>query len=151
LPGYSAPHRGLFPLQPDQKTWQHFKEEMRRVYEFNRKQTISYLEVLLRKQTTLLNRQNDTKEGLMALERVAENNALRERLRIDYDNDEKELQTLALEIAQMKERNKLKLKILEQDEFIELMQKMPKILRSFTDMKGLVTVLRKIFLKMEKR
>jgi hypothetical protein len=46
----------------------------------------------------------------------------------------------------MKEKNKLKLKILEQDEFIELMQKIPNILRTFKDMKGLDTILRKIFL-----
>jgi hypothetical protein len=80
-------------LQPDQKTWLHFKEEMRRVYEYTRKQNISNLEVLILKQTAQLHRQNDTKEELTALERVPENNKLREQLRIDYDNYEKELQT----------------------------------------------------------
>jgi hypothetical protein len=131
-------------FNPTNEAWLHYKIEAKKDFELLQSKLIGDLARMTQRQTQLLNTNNDLRLELMRLARE-ENNPLRIDYENDYEKNTEELRVLEVEIAKYKEKTKEKLKILDKNKFLEVMQKLPVFIRDCPDMKTLDEVLRKIF------
>lgn len=107
---------------------------------------LSDLSTLTQQRTSKLSEQNNIKQEILRLSSLTGVEYLRESYEKDFERLRLELLELEGKIHLYKEKTAQKLKILDQDEFLEQMQKIPDFIRQTTDMKVLDQTLRKIFL-----
>jgi DNA invertase Pin-like site-specific DNA recombinase len=129
----------------DNKTWEHYQKETTKVF----KENIQKLESDLTSYLTM--RGNLQTKSKNIRERLYDNNLelskeMEKDIQADYQKALDELRLLDERIAEIKKLNSEKLTLLDKNEFLELMQKLPDFIKQNQSMEVLDKTMRKIFL-----
>ncbi len=133
-------------FSPSRAKWEHYQVEAKKDFALLKSRLVGELTALTAHKTDLTNGMTDTRLELRRLIEENGNEELRKDYEVDYMKMSNELKEVDLLITECKEKTKENLKLLDQTEFLELMQNLPNFIRNTRDMKVLDEIIRKIFL-----